>query len=112
MPESCLGWWLSRQDARVRQAAANDGFPSVVPSTPQTLTKKLVQRCSIGLPAGKKVKSGDYITLQPHHCMTHDSSWPVSLKVMSIGTSEIHDNRQVVCTIDHDVQNKTKSNLK
>ncbi|CAK7209631.1 mitochondrial Homoaconitase [Sporothrix bragantina] len=98
--------------ARLRQAAANDGFPSVIPSTPQTLTEKIVQRYSIGLPAGKKVKSGDYVTLQPHHCMTHDNSWPVALKFMSIGASEIHDNRQVVCTIDHDVQNKTEGNLK
>lgn len=71
-----------------------------------------MQRYSIGLPAGKKVKSGDYVTLQPHHCMTHDNSWPVALKFMSIGASEIHDNRQVVCTIDHDVQNKSESNLK
>ncbi|CAK7266133.1 mitochondrial Homoaconitase [Sporothrix epigloea] len=98
--------------ARVRQATATDAFSSVLPSTPQTLTEKIVQRYSIGLPAGKKVKSGDYVTLQPHHCMTHDNSWPVALKFMSIGASEIHDNRQVVCTIDHDVQNKTESNLK
>ncbi|EPE05412.1 homoaconitase [Ophiostoma piceae UAMH 11346] len=85
---------------------------SALPAQPQTLTEKIVQRYSIGLPAGKKVKSGDYVTIQPHHCMTHDNSWPVALKFMSIGASKIHDNRQVVCTLDHDVQNKTENNLK
>lgn len=44
--------------------------------------------------------------------MTHDNSWPVALKFMSIGASKIHDNRQVVMTLDHDVQNKSESNLK
>ncbi|KAJ4388815.1 mitochondrial Homoaconitase [Gnomoniopsis smithogilvyi] len=81
-------------------------------STPQTLTEKIVQRYSIGLAPGKKVKAGDYVTLSPHHCMTHDNSWPVALKFMSIGASKIHDNRQVVMTLDHDVQNKSESNLK
>lgn len=44
--------------------------------------------------------------------MTHDNSWPVALKFMSIGASKIHDNRQVVMTLDHDVQNKSETNLK
>lgn len=66
------------------------------PQTPQTLTEKIVQRYSVGLAPGKKVRPGDYVTLSPHHCMTHDNSWPVALKFMSIGASEIHDNKQVV----------------
>ncbi|ROW06204.1 hypothetical protein VMCG_04572 [Cytospora schulzeri] len=80
--------------------------------TPQTLTEKIVQRYSVGLAPGKKVKAGDYVTLQPHHCMTHDNSWPVALKFMSIGATKIHDNKQIVMTLDHDVQNKSESNLK
>ncbi|KAI2465687.1 hypothetical protein F4781DRAFT_435193 [Annulohypoxylon bovei var. microspora] len=80
--------------------------------TPQTLTEKIVQRYSVGLAAGKKVKAGDYVTLSPHHCMTHDNSWPVALKFMSIGASKIHDNKQIVMTLDHDVQNKSETNLK
>ncbi|KAL1897325.1 mitochondrial Homoaconitase [Sporothrix stenoceras] len=111
---SCARLNTFSTSARALQAspASIDLVASNIPSTPQTLTEKIVQRYSIGLPAGKKVKSGDYVTLQPHHCMTHDNSWPVALKFMSIGASEIHDNRQVVCTIDHDVQNKSESNLK
>ena len=44
--------------------------------------------------------------------MTHDNSSPVIKKFMSIGASEIHDKKQVVMTLDHDVQNKSESNLK
>lgn len=66
----------------------------------------------MGLAPGKKVKAGDYVTLSPHHCMTHDNSWPVALKFMSIGASKIHNNRQIVMTLDHDVQNKSETNLK
>jgi homoaconitate hydratase len=80
--------------------------------TPQTLTEKIVQRYSLGLADGKVVKSGDYVTLSPFHCMTHDNSWPVALKFMSIGASKIHDPKQIVMTLDHDVQNKSETNLK
>jgi homoaconitate hydratase len=44
--------------------------------------------------------------------MTHDNSWPVALKFMSIGASKIHDNKQIVMTLDHDVQNKSETNLR
>lgn len=111
----------------LRQAAAQDVFSSQLddpitadflsrpakPSpVPQTLTEKIVQRYSIGLPDDKFVKSGDYVTLSPHHCMTHDNSWPVATKFMSIGATKIHNNKQIVMTLDHDVQNKTEKNLK
>lgn len=85
---------------------------SSAPQVPQTLTEKIVQRYSVGLAPGKVVKSGDYVTLAPHHCMTHDNSWPVAMKFMSIGASKIHDNKQIVMTLDHDVQNKSEANLK
>jgi homoaconitate hydratase len=52
------------------------------------------------------------VTLSPHHCMTHDNSWPVALKFMSIGATKIHEPKQIVMTLDHDVQNKSESNLK
>ena len=52
------------------------------------------------------------MTLSPHHCMTHDNSWPVALKFMSIGASKIHDPAQIVMTLDHDLQNKSETNLK
>lgn len=47
---------------------------------PQTIIEKVVQRYTVGLPAGKVVKSGDYVMIQPEHVMTHDNTGPVISK--------------------------------
>lgn len=80
-------------------------------AVPQTLTEKIVQKYSVGLAKDKFVKSGDYVTISPYRCMTHDNSWPVAMKFMSIGASKLHDPQQIVMTLDHDVQNKSDKNL-
>ena len=82
------------------------------PRVPQTLTEKIVQQHAVGLAKDKFVKAGDYVTISPHRCMTHDNSWPVALKFMSIGASKLKDPNQIVMTLDHDVQNKSEKNLK
>lgn len=82
------------------------------PHPSQTLTEKIVQRHCVGLKENQYVKSGDYVSISPSHTMTHDNSWPTALKFMSIGASKIHDPSKVVMTLDHDVQNKSESNLK
>jgi len=88
-------------------------LPKTSTQTPQTLTEKIVQKYSVGLAPGKTVKSGDYVTLgNKLMCMTHDNTAPVATKFMSIGASKIHDNRQIVFCLDHDVQNKSEANLK
>lgn len=76
----------------------------------QNLTEKIVQRYAVGAGA-KKVKSGDYVTIKPAHSMSHDNSWPVATKFMGLGATKVSDNRQIVCTLDHDVQNKDPKNL-
>ncbi|KAI9778317.1 MAG: mitochondrial Homoaconitase [Peltula sp. TS41687] len=78
----------------------------------KTLTEKIVQRYSYGLPKDKVVQAGDFVTISPHRCMTHDNSWPVALKFMSMGASKISNPKQVVMTLDHDIQNKSETNLK
>lgn len=78
---------------------------------PQNLTEKIVQKYAVGLAPGKKVKSGDYVSIEPSHCMSHDNSWPVAMKFMGLGATRVKDNRQVVNTLDHDVQNKSEKNL-
>jgi homoaconitate hydratase len=109
----------------LRNVSAPDVFPSLLEqpgisdylnaeqpiAIPQTLTEKIVQRHSLGLAEDKFVQSGDYVTLSPQQCMTHDNSWPVATKFMSIGATKIHDPKQIVMTLDHDVQNKTEKNL-
>lgn len=77
----------------------------------QNLTEKIVQRYAVNLPAGKQVFSGDYVSIKPAHCMSHDNSWPVATKFMGLGATKVKDNRQIVCTLDHDVQNKLEKNL-
>lgn len=77
----------------------------------QNLTEKIVQRYAVGLPAGKRVRLGDYVTIKPAHCMSHDNSWPVATKFMGLGARTVKDPRQVVCTLDHDVQNTLPKNL-
>ncbi|MCJ1313945.1 mitochondrial Homoaconitase [Agyrium rufum] len=91
-------------------------LPNIAPAkkvtTPQTLTEKILQRYSVDLPKGKVVRSGDYVQIQPHRCLTHDNTWPVAMRFMSTGATKIKDPAQLVFALDHDVQNKSPSNLK
>ncbi|KAK4698574.1 homoaconitate hydratase, partial [Phenoliferia sp. Uapishka_3] len=78
---------------------------------PQTYVEKVVQRHAVGLPEGKIVRAGDYVMIRPQHVMTHDNTGPVISKFKSIGATKISDPRQTVFTLDHDVQNRSKTNL-
>ncbi|RYP59762.1 hypothetical protein DL770_010145 [Monosporascus sp. CRB-9-2] len=96
----------STPNARILQS-----FQKVTaPTNPQNLTEKIFQRYSIGLAPGKTVKAGDFISIMPHRCMTHDNSYPVATKAMNLGLTKMHDNRQIVMALDHDVSNKSESN--
>lgn len=78
---------------------------------PQTLTEKIVQRYAVGLPPGKRVRSGDYISLAPAAILTHDNSFPVATKFMSMGATKIHRPEQLVLALDHDLQNTSEANV-
>ncbi|EDO18150.1 hypothetical protein Kpol_1031p57 [Vanderwaltozyma polyspora DSM 70294] len=77
----------------------------------QNLTEKIVQRYAVELPEGKKVFSGDYVSIRPSYCMSHDNSWPIALKFMGLGATKLKYPDQIVNTLDHDVQNKSEKNL-
>ncbi len=77
----------------------------------QNVIEKIVQKFSVGLQKGKKVHSGDYVTIQPAYVMTHDNSWPVALKFKGLGAKHVKNNRQIVNALDHDIQNKSEKNL-
>ncbi|KAI1043854.1 hypothetical protein LB505_003351 [Fusarium chuoi] len=84
-----------------------------VVENPQTLVEKIAQKHAVGLPEGKKIKSGSYLSLAPKHIMSHDNTWPIARKfIEEIGASKIYDNRQLVFTLDHDVSNISESNLR
>jgi len=78
---------------------------------PQTLIEKIAQRFAIGLPDATEVHAGDYISVRPAYVMTHDNTGAVIPKFRSIGAVKLADPRQVVHTLDHDIQNKDKKNI-
>lgn len=80
--------------------------------TPQTLTEKIVQRHAVGLPEGRIVRSGDYVQIRPTRLLTHDNTWPVAKKFMSMNATKIKDPTQPVLVLDHDVQNRSETNLR
>ena len=78
---------------------------------PLTLVEKLATRHAVGLAPGQVVRSGDFVTIRPKHVMTHDNTGAVMPKFKQIGATKIHDPRQPVFAIDHDIQNVTPENL-
>ncbi|KIJ51061.1 hypothetical protein M422DRAFT_74411 [Sphaerobolus stellatus SS14] len=97
-----------------RIAAQHRSLATVAPDArrqPQTLIEKVVQKYALDVPPGKALKAGDYVMIKPEHCMTHDNTAAVMNKFNSIGATKVKDPRQLVFTIDHDVQNKSEKNL-
>jgi len=78
---------------------------------PQTITEKVVQAHSEGLPPGHEVRAGDMVTVRPFHVMTHDNTGAVMPKFKAIGAKRIADPAQPVFTLDHNVQDTSEENL-
>ncbi|MGB5896352.1 MAG: homoaconitase [Ignavibacteriaceae bacterium] len=77
----------------------------------QTLVEKIAQKFAVGLSADQEVHSGDYIMIKPAYVMTHDNTGAVIPKFKSIGATKLFNPRQVVHTLDHNVQDKSEKNL-
>jgi homoaconitate hydratase len=77
----------------------------------QTLIEKIAQKYAAGLDPKHEVHAGNYIMIQPAYVMTHDNTGAVIPKFKSIGAKKLFNPRQVVHTLDHDIQNKTEKNL-
>ncbi|MFN8547394.1 MAG: homoaconitase [Candidatus Eisenbacteria bacterium] len=78
----------------------------------QNRIEKIAQRHAVGLARGTEIKAGDFVSVRPRHCMTHDNTGAVIPKWRSMGATRIFDPTQPVIPIDHDVQNETPENLK
>jgi homoaconitate hydratase len=81
-----------------------------------TLTEKLATLHTVGLPKGTPARSGDFVAIRPRHVMTHDNTGAVIPKFREIFkaagvAARIHDPRQPVFAIDHDIQNTSPENL-
>ncbi len=77
---------------------------------PQNVIEKIVQAHAVGLKPGHEVRAGDYVTIVPDHVMTHDNSSAVLGKFKGLGITRIHDARQPVFTLDHNIQDLGEAN--
>jgi homoaconitate hydratase len=77
----------------------------------QTLIEKIAQKYAVGLERGYKVHAGDYLSVRPAYVMTHDNTGAVIPKFKSIGATRLADPRQIVHTLDHNVQDKSDKNI-
>jgi homoaconitate hydratase len=77
----------------------------------QTLIEKIAQKFAVGLDSNYKVHTGDYLSIKPAYVMTHDNTGAVIPKFKSIGATKLFNPRQIVNTLDHNVQDKNEKNL-
>ena len=77
----------------------------------QNLIEKIVQKFAVGLDDDQIVQSGDIVSIKPAHVMTHDNTGAVIPKFKSIGATKFADPRQVVHTLDHNIQDTSEKNL-
>ncbi|MFA7289511.1 MAG: homoaconitase [Melioribacteraceae bacterium] len=77
----------------------------------QTYTEKIAQKFAYGLEPGQSVKAGDYISIKPAFVMTHDNTGAVIPKFKGLGATKLANPRQVVHTLDHNIQDKSEKNL-
>ena len=78
----------------------------------QNLIEKIAQRFAVDLDKEHVVQSGDYLSIKPAHVMTHDNTGAVIPKFVGIGALKVANPRQIVFTLDHNVQDKSENNLK
>jgi homoaconitate hydratase len=78
---------------------------------PQTIIEKIAQKYAVDLSPDYEVSSGDYIMIKPAYVMTHDNTGAVIPKFRIIGAKKLANVRQVVYTLDHNVQDKGEKNI-
>jgi homoaconitate hydratase len=77
----------------------------------QTVVEKIAQSHMAEGPK-RPLRAGDFLSIRPHRCMTHDNTSAVMGKFKGIGAKQVRDPRQLVFALDHDIQNQDESNLK
>lgn len=60
----------------------------------------------------RPLRAGDFLSIRPHRCMTHDNTSAVMSKFKGIGAKKVQDPNQLVFALDHDIQNKDEANQK
>ncbi|MBI3477203.1 MAG: homoaconitase [Acidobacteria bacterium] len=77
----------------------------------QTITEKIAQTHMTEGP-NRPLRAGDFLSIRPHRCMTHDNTSAVMSKFKGIGAKKLSNAQQMVFALDHDIQNQDESNQK
>ncbi|HMD15558.1 MAG TPA: homoaconitase [Terriglobales bacterium] len=77
----------------------------------QTIVEKIAQKHMTEGPA-RPLRAGDFLSIRPHRCMTHDNTSAVMSKFKGIGAKKVRDSQQLTFALDHDIQNQDESNQK
>jgi len=78
---------------------------------PQTIFEKIAQ-AHLAEGPDRPLRTGDFVSIRPFHVMTHDNTSAVMSKFKAIGVKKVHDPRQLVFALDHDIQNQDEANQK
>lgn len=77
----------------------------------RTVVEKIAEAHASGARPDRPLRAGDYVSIRPTRAMTHDNSAPVIEKFLRLGAKAVHDPDQIVFTLDHDIQNRSATNL-
>jgi homoaconitate hydratase len=77
----------------------------------QNIVEKITQKYLYQPDNGYIVRAGDFVNIQPSFVMTHDNSYAVIQKFLKYENQTIHNSKQLVFTLDHDIQNQSEENL-
>lgn len=76
----------------------------------QTIVEKIAQAHMTQGPH-RALRAGDFLSIRPHHIMTHDNTSAVLSKFKGLGAKRVFDPRQPIFALDHDIQNTSAENL-
>src|SRR5256714_15695384 len=76
----------------------------------QTIVEKIAQ-AHLAEGPNRPLRTGDFVSIRPHHVMNHDNTSAVMSKLKGIGAKKIHDTKQLVFAIDYDIKNREDSSL-
>src|SRR5450755_2871374 len=77
----------------------------------QTIVEQIAQRHMTEGPS-RPLRAGDFLSIRPRRCMTHDNTSAVMSKFKGIGAKKVKDPQQLTFALDHDIQNKDEANQK
>jgi homoaconitate hydratase len=78
---------------------------------PQTFVEAVASVHAVGWQGPSSPAAGDVVWLRPARVMTHDNSSAILARFRRMGAHRVADPSRCVIVLDHDVQNRSASNL-